>query len=134
MNGKHHFSFNLYVLLILFAILWHYLHYSIIYLERCGFWFLVVTLYTNPDSDTPSKPSNNLGIFKYIFLPLEHRGISHNPFAWCVIGFVFGYLGYVPEGIGLFAAAMSHIITDWLSTGVKRVLPKWIWKRIEKVI
>jgi len=134
MNGKHHFSFSLYTLIALFAVLIHFIHYSIIPLERCGFCFLVVTIYTNPDADTPSKPSNNLGIFKYLFLPLEHRGVSHNPVAWASLGLVAGYFGYVPEGIGLFTAAMSHIVTDWISTGVKRIMPKWLWKRVEKVL
>lgn len=140
MNGKHHFSFSLYALLILFAAIWHCLHYPLISLERCGFWFLVVTIYTNPDADTPSKPSNNLGIFKYIFLPLEHRGISHNPFAWALLGMAFGHFGYVPEGIGLFAAAVSHIVPDKIVTGIKEIVPdpvkkicKFVYKQGKKV-
>lgn len=134
MNGKHHFSFSLYALLGLFFILHHYKHYPLTLLERCGFWFLVVTIYTNPDADTPSKPSNNLGIFKYIFLPMKHRGISHNPVAWCALGVVFGYFGFVPEGVGLCAAAFVHIGTDWISTGTKKIVPKWVQKGVKKVL
>jgi len=134
MNGKHHFKISLYTAMITFFLLWHYRHYTLIPLERCGFWFFMVVLYLNPDSDTPSKISNNLGIFKYIFLPLKHRGMSHNPIFWGVLGLIFGYIGLVPEAIGLFTAAMSHIGMDWISTGYKRIIPNWIEKRIEKVI
>lgn len=145
MNGKHHFSFSLYTLIILSTILWHYKHYSLISLERCGFWFLVVTIYLNPDADTQSRPSNNLGIFKYIFLPMEHRKTSHNPFAWAILGIIFGYFGYIPEAIGLVTAALSHIVPDkivtgvrlivpkWIRTGFYRIVPKWIRKSVGKV-
>lgn len=126
MNGKNHFTFSLYTAIILFLALWYYNNYSGIQIERCGFWFFSVVLYLNPDSDTPSKPSNNLGIFKYLFLPLKHRGISHNPFFWGCVGLVFGYLGFVPEAIGLFGSAMSHIVMDLISSLYKKLMPGWL--------
>ena len=133
MNGKHHFKFSLYTALITFFLLWHYKHYTLIPLERCGFWFFMVVLYLNPDADIKSKPSDNLGIFKYMFLPLKHHGISHNPLAWGCLGLIFGYFGLVPEAIGLFTAAMSHIGMDWISTIYERIMPNWIKNGIEKV-
>lgn len=133
MNGKNHFKFSLYTALILFSLLWHYKHYTLIPLERCGFWFFIVVLYLNPDSDTLSSPSNNLGIFKYLFLPLKHRGLSHNPFFWGCLALGFGYFELVPEAIGLFGAAMSHIGMDWASLVYKKIMPDWIEKRINKV-
>ena len=128
MNGKNHFKVSLYSAIILFFLLWYYRHYTLIPLERCGFWFFMVVLYLNPDSDTKSKISNNLGIFQYIFLPLKHRGLSHNPLFWGCLALIFWYAGLVPEAIGLFTAAMSHIGMDWISTGYKRIIPNWIGK------
>lgn len=133
MNGKNHLKFSLYLLICLIIGLVSYKNYTIIPIERMGFWFLSITLYLNPDADTKSCISNNLGLFKYIFLPLPHRGISHSPILWSTIAITFGYFGYVPEAIGLFVPAMAHIGTDWISTEVKSFSPlKWIKNVVKK--
>jgi len=124
MNGKHHYSINLLFLIISLFVIWHYLHEGRYFINAFGFYFLIVTVYLNPDIDTKSKPSNNLGFLKYIFLPLRHRGISHNLFAWAVGSFLFGYFGFIPEGIGMFMAAFCHIFCDKGSSYFKKLYKK----------
>jgi uncharacterized metal-binding protein len=124
MNGKHHFSFSLYLFLFLIALLHFKAGYGRTQIEEFGFWYLLVIIYLNPDADTYSFISNNLGIFKYIFLPLHHRTISHSLIAWGFVGVVFVYAGWSSEAIGLVSASYVHIVPDRIGTGCKKVWHK----------
>ena len=123
MKGKSHEMIGFYTLII-FTFLFFYLSLdTFLTWERLTLWFLIVTYFLNPDSDTQSSSAKHLGIFKYIFLPLKHRGISHSPLLWLGVFALCYYRGCVPEGIGALSAAVLHLVCDGLSTGFKRLNP-----------
>lgn len=129
MNGKHHFQLSFYILTISFLIAF-YENTDMKLFEQFGFYFLLITIYLNPDSDTKSTSSNNLGIFRYIFLPLKHRGISHSPVLWLIVSGVLVYYGYVAEGLGVLVSSYTHIFSDWVYSGVKN---NFVIKFVRKV-
>jgi uncharacterized metal-binding protein len=130
MKGKHHQAFGFYILLIFLFLIYTLTNYSFRDAEGFALWFIIVTYFIGPDSDTQSLSSVNIGIFKYIFLPLKHRGISHNPLLWIGIFSIFWYHGYKPEGLGCLIAALLHIVMDYFSSEIKKIkerLIKWFY-------
>jgi len=127
-KGKTHEKISVYVLILLFiGLLYIRFQFSDVdttrALEGFGFWFLLITFVIGLDSDTHSLCSERLGIFKYIFLPLKHRGITHNPLLWIAVCVVFRHYGFFAEGIGAASAAFIHMACDLVSTGYKKTSP-----------
>ena len=125
MKGKTHERISVYFLiLILLGLLYIRVQFSDVdttrALEGFGFWFLLVTFVTGLDADTHSLCSERLGIFKYIFLPLKHRGITHNPLLWIGICIVFRHYGFFAEGLGAACAAFLHMACDLIGTEYKK--------------
>jgi len=137
MNGKHHEFVNYLFLILTLALL---LTSSIItnlntvhILLFTGLW-IIGTRYITPDLDTNSKSRKRLGLIGWIIDKLfHHRGILHNPIFWAIV-WIAGVYFTSWWFTGLIVPQFIHIVTDWISTGFKRVVPKWIWKRVEKVI
>ena len=137
MNGKHHEFLNYISLIAAISIILTssiVIHLKIQHLVYFSILWIIGTRYITPDLDTNSKSRKRLGFIGWIIdMLFHHRGMLHNPIFWVVIWILGVYLtGWWFTGV--IVPQYIHIITDWLSTGVKRVLPKCVWKWVEKVI
>jgi uncharacterized metal-binding protein len=132
MKGKNHQIIGFYILIILTVFIILLTNYSFRDIEGFALWFIIVTYFIGPDSDTQSLSSVNIGIFKYIFLPLKHRGVSHSPLLWIGVFSIFWYHGYEPEGLGGLVASVLHIVMDRMSDikNIPKKFKRWVLAKL----
>ena len=137
MNGKHHDLVSYYLLLISLTLIlsasFLFGHINITQLFLFSVLWIIGTRYITPDLDTNSNPRKRLGLVGWIIDKLfHHRGMLHNPVFWAIV-WVLGvhFTGW--WFTGLIVPQYIHILMDWVSTGVKRIVPKWVQKGVKKV-
>lgn len=92
------------------------------------------TKYLTPDLDTHSQATKNLGVVGWcIDKMFGHRKTLHKTWFWSIFLIPLCYF------IGTFflgglIAILGHLVSDFIVTGIKRIIPNWIENAVEKVI
>lgn len=126
MKGTHHEAFNVVTLTPLSFCL---VSMGLPCVEVTLFWLhgMFHTFLITPDVDTHSRSTKRLGFLGWIIDKMfKHHGLLHNPLFWTLIYTVIYFRFQCEYSLwwlsGGLTAIYLHIITDGISTRVKRVL------------
>lgn len=143
MEGKTHEKIDVFIGIII-TLLLAVLPISIIIPLKFLFGSTTLPLWFSADNDSPkSRSIQRWGPLKLIWKPFinaGHREILHNPIwgPWvlCLIPSVPLFIHIFNTGdftdlwilYGLVVATETHILCDIISSGTKRIVPKWVQK------
>lgn len=123
MKGTHHEAFNT---ITLTPFSFYLMSIGLPYMEVTLFWLhgMFHTFLVTPDNDIPSRSTKRLGFVGWIIDKMfKHHGLLHKPIFWTLLYMVI-YLRYHVWWVsGGLTAIYLHIITDGISTRVKRIVP-----------